>query len=221
MIRLLCFSLTIISILIYSQNDTINSNERFYSSKKMNIGINYDIKNTNYTVSISNGIEIQPLIHFEDFQDKFLYRLATTTNFNKDLGLQTLVGLTLNKKYLKQISLEFNYYDYPSKLKTKNLSVRATKFLQAIQSELIVKPTYQEIPNFKKLGFELGLQKVLVYNKIYSEVRMGYYFNYFTFHLNAQAFIYKQALGINISYDKIENFTFVKTGFNYIFPNKK
>lgn len=217
--RLLYFLLTINSLLLYSQNDTIGSNERFYPLKKINIGINYDIKNTNYTFHISNGIEIQPLIHFEDFPDTFLYKLAATTNFNKDFGIQTLIGYTLNKKHIKQISLEVNYYNYPSTLKIKNISVSATKFIQAIQSELIIKPAYQEISNFKNIGLEFGLQKVLLYNRLFSEVRIGYYFNYFSYHINAQAFVYKQTLGLNIGFDKIENFNFIKTGINYILPN--
>lgn len=205
-----------ISVFVFSQNDTI---QRHYNYKKLNIGVDYDLENSNIGFSISNGIEVKPLIHFEDFSDDFLYKFRVRTNFNKDFGLETVLAYDLGFKFLQQVGIESKYYDYQN-LKLKNIGLSVTKNIRRLQIGFILKPNFQQLNEENNFGLEVGLQKVLIYNKLYSEVGFGYYSDYFTYNFLLQSFIYKHKLGINACFEKIGQFQFLKIGVNFVLSKK-
>ena len=217
--KLLKILVFIMPFLVSAQNDTI---QRFRNSSKINLNLDRDFKNSNIGISISNGIEVKPLFHFEDFSDRFLYKFGFITNFKKDYGTEIVLSYDLHKKFIKEIEIESKYFDFQNNLRLKEVGVFATKFIDPLELTFILKPTFQQINLTKNFGVEIGAQKTLIYQKIYSEIRFGYFKDYLNYSFLIQSFVFKNQIGLNASFEKINIFDFVKVGVNYVFEvNKK
>jgi hypothetical protein len=55
-----------------------------YYTKWLTIGTEYEGINSGFGLSVSNGFDEQPIIHFEDISTNILYKVRAQTNFNKD-----------------------------------------------------------------------------------------------------------------------------------------
>lgn len=212
--KLILSFLVFTSIFCFSQNDSIRQN---YFTKRINLGLNYDIENSNICFSFSNSVDLEPLIHFEDFNTNFRYKIEFNTNFQKNWGANSYLGYHFpNKVFIKEIGLENKYYNYDeSNCNFIHYGISGKKYLDFLQSTLILKLNYQELNNFKNLGLEIGGQKTLISKKLFTEFGIGINSNYETYNIKLQSLIYKNQLGIFVGYDDINHFKFAKIGINY------
>jgi hypothetical protein len=63
-----------------------------YNTKWFTVGVNYDAINSKYGLSVSNGYDEYPLIHFEEFQDPWLLKFTGTTDFEDDYSFDVVFG---------------------------------------------------------------------------------------------------------------------------------
>ncbi len=194
----------------------IDSTSNRSYTKRINIGIVYDIKNSNAGFSISNGVDLEPLIHFEDFSADFRYKVEFITNFNRNFEIESYFGYNFPRRiFLKEIGIDSKYLDFQNNLKLKKIGIVGKKFVNPIQTVLFIKPAFQQLNNNNNWGFEFGGQKSIIYKKLFSEFSAGYYFKYWSYSLLLQSLIIKDEFGINASFEKISKYEFVKIGLNY------
>lgn len=194
-----------------------------YTSKWITVGADYDFINSKFGVRFSNGYDEQPLIHFEDFPDRFIYKASFRTGFNKDYGFGGAIGWLYPTRHIDKITLEYDQVHYSGKdrFKYRNISITGVKYLGFINSDIILRAGFQSLNEHDNLGVSFGIQKVLLYNKLYSGLSAGYYGDYWIYSVYAQSFIYSNKWGLRLSYDRINRFDFLALGINFTIPRSK
>lgn len=187
-------------------------------TKWITIGTQYDFLNTTIGLSISNGFDERPLIHFEDFPENFIFKIKGSSDFHKDYN----IGLDLEMKYLTRlfpiIAVGFNQFDYPqSNLFHRDIHVSAERYFGKSGVALRLKIASQVLNNYENAGADIGIQKILLSQKIYTGISIGYYFDYFTYAAYLQGFVYKNKIGMRLNYQKIDNYDFLNLGLNFTF----
>jgi hypothetical protein len=113
----------------------------YYDSKWNTIGIQYDFLNYTFGLVMSNGYDEMPLIHFEDFSEKFVYKVNVQTNFNKDYSFGFSFAWKRPIILLNLASIEYLQHDLSSKnVHYKNINISAKRYIKDI--EVIVKLGY-------------------------------------------------------------------------------
>jgi hypothetical protein len=189
-----------------------------YKAKWITIGTSYEVVNSVYGISISNGMDEKPLIHFEDLRADVLYKIDGQTDFNKDYSLRGKLSWNHPYKRISLASIEYlqsNFNNAGFIHKDINLS----GMIGINWAQLNVKIGYQELNSYNNFGPSIGFQKSHYKPRLYYGFLMGYYFDYFTYNMYLQGFIYKNKLSLRLSYDRIEEFDFINVGFNYTFDH--
>ena len=104
-----------------TQDTTINIVLEYgwYDTKWLSAGVKYDVNNSLFGLTFSNGYDEMPLIHFEDFSDRVIYKVNVQTNFHKDYSFGANLGwkypFTPRIRRLSLLSAGYQEYRYPSK----------------------------------------------------------------------------------------------------------
>ena len=100
----------------------------------------------------------------------------------------------------------------------RDANVSAELYIRLItQFRLITKLGFQQLNESKNFGTTIGLQKRI--DKIYFGLQGGYYFDYFTYSIYAQGFLFKTT-SLRLVYDKIDNADFLNIGLHHSFYRK-
>ena len=178
------------------------------------IGINYEAINSMFGLAFSNGYDEMPLIHFEDFADRVIFKMNVQTNFSKDYSFGANVGLKYPFRFLSIISAGYSQYDYQSEdFFYRDIHISAGKYLR--NTELTLKTGYQVLNDYHNWGVALGLQKNVVYSKLLVGFSAGYYFDYLNFSAYLQGIINKN-FSYRLGYDRVDKYNFCNFGLNYI-----
>ncbi|MDH6308260.1 hypothetical protein M2451_001115 [Dysgonomonas sp. PFB1-18] len=208
-----------------TNNTEKNISLAYYSHtlKWITAGADYDFINSKSGIQFSNGYDERPLIHFEDFSDKYIYKVSFKTGFNKEYSFGGAIGWLYPTRFINMITLEYEQFHYSEKeiFKYKNINITGAKYLEPIDSEIILKLGFQSLNKKDNFGINLAIQKVLFQNRLYSELSAGYYFDYWIYSIYAQGFIYKDRVGLKLSYDRIDNFDLLTLGVNFLFSISK
>ena len=199
---------TVVTILATPYNYYVSS------SKWRTIGTIYDISNSQFGVSFSNGYDEISLIHFEDFSADFVYKVSGYNNFKKDYGFEGVLGW---KNRFGLFSLNYCYLGYSEEksLRFNKIGISGSTYFRLLKSNLSIEPVYQSLNGKSKFGLNLGLQKVLLYSRVYSGLSIGCFGDYWVYSIYAQGFVFKKSAGLRISYEKIDRFDFLKFGLSY------
>ena len=185
-------------------------------TKFLDIGLIYDSPNSIFGASISNGIDIQPLAHFEELRTDFLYKLSGQTNFKNDYTFKTNLSLNYPNRHLNIASIEFSQKNLYSKhLFYRDLSLIGSTYLRFSNIALVLKIGHQKFNKQNNFGTSIGLQKI--HPTIYYGFQFGYYSDYFNYLGFIKGFLLEDKVGFNIVYEKINNFEFFNFGLSFIF----
>jgi hypothetical protein len=188
------------------------------NTRYVTLGSQYDFINSTFGVLISNGYDERPLIHFENFADRLVFKIQANTSFNHDFSFETDLGWRHLFKKLPFISLGFKQYEYAQKDFFHNdIYATAETFLPRSNIAIKLKVGYQTLNEHENIGADIELRKVIVYSRLYSGVSVGYHFDYFTYSAYVQGFMYKHKLGYRLQYENIGKFDFLKLGLIYTF----
>lgn len=188
----------------------------YYEYRWITIGGEYEIFNSTFGITLSNGLDENPLIHFEEFSENWMFKVSGNTDFKEDFSFETKITYKYLHSLRIQPSIEYIYTDYESvNLKFSDLNISIGIWLKRIQSNLKIQFGYQALKGMNNVGAELGLEKRL--QKVYGGIMIGYYFDYFTYNAYLQSFIYKNQLSIKANYERIDKYDFLNIGLNYTF----
>jgi hypothetical protein len=173
-----------------------------------------------FGLTISNGYDEMPLIHFEDFSDKVIYKMNYQSNFVKDYSLGANVGWNypniLHIRRLSLLSIGYQLYRNPSiDFHHQDFHVSAAMILK--NTKLSLETGYQIINDYNNWGASVVLQKPLVYERLLVGLSAGYYFDYFTYSLYFQGLFISKNLSFRLAYDRIDTYNFLNIGLNYCF----
>lgn len=192
-----------------------------YNTKWLTFGLNYDFANSFYGILLSNGYDERPLIHFEDFSERFIFKIYGNTDFAKDYSIGTDLGLKYPMRYVSVIGLGFSQFDYSQhNIFLREINASAETFTNKLDFALRLKVAYQTLNDYENMGIDLGLRKIIIYRRLYSGVSVGYYFDYFTYSAYLQGFLYKNKVGLRLNYERIAKYDFLTLGLNFTFDRK-
>ena len=188
----------------------------WYDTRWLSIGAKYDVVNSMFGITFSNGYDEMPLIHFESFSDRVIYKMNVQTNFNKDY----LLGVNLGWKYpfrrLSLLSIGYQHYHQPSKdFFHHDVHISAETFLK--NTALMVRIGYQTLNDHNNWGASVRFQNSIVYSKLLVGLSAGYYFNYFTYSLYFQGLFTSKNISFRLAYDKMDTYAFFNIGLSYFF----
>lgn len=190
----------------------------FYNTKWLTFGLSYDFANSFYGFLLSNGYDERPLIHFEDFSERFIFKIHGNTDFSKDYSIGTDLGLKYPMRYISVIGLGFSQTDYSQyNIFHREINASAETFTNKLDVAFKLKVAYQTLNDYENIGLDLGLRKVILYRRLYSSVSIGYYFDYFTYSVYLQGFLYKNKVGLRLNYERIAKYDFLTLGLNFTF----
>ena len=183
-------------------------------TKLLFIGANYEAFNSMPGLVFSNGYDEMPLIHFEDFHDRVIYKTNVQTNFQRDYAFGANVGWVYPFRHLLFVSAGYRQYQYPSKaFSHRDVHVSAARYFKNILLE--VQTGYQTLNDSHHWGASAALQKQVVKYRVLVGVSVGYYFDYPTCSVFVQGRLPKY-ISYRLTYDRIDTFNFFTVGFNYI-----
>lgn len=189
-----------------------------YSTKWVTSGIMFDAINIVFGLELSNGYNERLLIHFEDFSEKFIYKVSGYTDLKKDYSFGTAIAWRYLFKWLSLVSVEYKQTDYTNVgYFCRDVTIAANKYLRLFRSELFLKAGYQNLNKNYNWGVLLGIQNVFIRSRLYAGVSIGYYCDYLNYSAYLQSFIYKNKISLGLIYDKISDFDFFKIGLNFTF----
>jgi hypothetical protein len=185
-------------------------------------GTNYEIVNSLIGLVFSNGYDEMPLIHFEEFPDRVIYKMNVQTNFDKDYSFGANVGLRYpfvpHIRLFSMISAGYSQYDYPSKdFFHRDIHASVRTYLR--NTELTLKTGYQKLNDYHNWGALVGLQKMIIYRRLLVGLSTGYYFDYLTFSTYFQGIIHKN-ISFRLGYDRMDKYNFCNFGLNFIWNRK-
>lgn len=189
----------------------------FYNTKWMTIGTQCDFLSSTFGLEISNGYDERPLIHFEDFTEDFVFKLQGNTDFNKDYSYGINLGWKY-PRYLSLIALGFYEYDYSQRdFQYRDIYLTTETFIKNTDFVVMLKLAHQNLNDNKNLGADIGLSNVVVYRKLYAGISTGYYFDYFTYSGFLRGFLFKDIIGVQLDYKRIDKYDFLNLGLSFTF----
>jgi len=191
----------------------------YYESKWKSIGLIMDGFNSTYGLQISNGFDEHPLIHFEDFDDSWLYKASVLTNFKKDyaFNLKFAHNYWLRRVYMptveyKAIKYVSNKLDYKALTASFNIDI-----IRRFDGVTTIETGYQRLNGENNLGVGIGILKSHRQPDLCYGFQIGYWNNYLTYDLFFQSFIFQKQLSLGIHFERIEQFNFLNFQLNYVF----
>jgi hypothetical protein len=207
-------------VLSFTKDTTINITielKDYYNTRLLTFGANYDLFNSVFGFQISNGVDEQPTIHFECFQDHLLIKLFGQTDFGKNYSYGTEIGWS-SFRYLQRISLIYSEYHYEEKsfyFKDLNISSKIGYFgNNLIQFKL----GYHRLLQKNSFGITLGVERMFKRN-FYFGILSGYYFQYF--HHSAYFQFRCSHFNFRTTFDRIEDYDLFTLGLHYSFVRNK
>jgi hypothetical protein len=191
------------------------------SSKWLTTGIQYDLCNSTLGLVISNGYNERPLFHFEDISEDVLFKILGSTDFISNYSFGGDIAFQYPIRGLSLISIGYSQLKYSQiQLFKRDIHISAMKYLKKIEAGLILNIGYKTYNDLKNIGADFGLQKVLIYKKLYSELSIGYYFDNFTYSAAIEGFIFRNNIGVRLEYGRFENDNFLTIGLNFTFDRR-
>jgi hypothetical protein len=187
-----------------------------YEYRWITIGGNYETFNSTFGLTLSNGLDENPLIHFEEFSENWMFKISGSTNFEKDYSFETKIAYEYIPLIGIQPSIEYIHSDFDSmNFKFSDLNLSIGIWLKRIQTNLKIQFGYQNLNELNNFGAEIGLEKRIF--KTYGGFMVGYRFDYFTYKAYLQSFIYKNSISLRANYERLDNYDFLTLGLNYTF----
>ncbi len=201
-------------------NDTILNIELtygdYYNTRWLAFGANYDLMNSTFGFVFSNGFDEKPLIHFEDYQDYWSFKLSGSTNFDKNYSYGAKLSTDIIRYFVP--TMEFTKYNYISNnFDFTEVNISAGRYLRFIDIYTYLKVGYNNLNTDESFGVGLGLRNSHRNPHLYYGFFAGYWSEYFTYNIYFQSFIYKKRLGVRLSYDRIDKYDFLSLGLHYAF----
>ena len=194
----------------------------FCNTKWFTISSQYDLINTTFGLLISNGYDERPMIHFEDFTEYLMLKIHGTTDFQNDYSFGASVAYQYPIRYISLVSFDYKNFDYSSiDFLHQDFNIAALKGIRYINAGFRLGFGYQKLNDFQNIGVNTGLQKVLIYRRLFTDISCGYYGDYWTWSAKLQGFIYKDLISVGIKYDRIDTYDFLNLGLNFTFEREK
>ncbi|TPE44636.1 hypothetical protein [Pontibacter mangrovi] len=218
MIRILLL-LTLLPFEIYAQSDSTQflniGREEFYNTRWLAFGTNYGFANSVIGFQVSNGVDEEPLIHFEDFQDNLLIKVQGQTGFDSSYSYGAELGF-YSLKYVGRTTLKYdvlNFNDSDLFLTDFNLTSRIRYFRN---TGLIFRTGFHQLDGNKNFGFGFGLEQNA--RNAYFGLNSRYYFEYFHHEAYFQYRIpTKNFISFRTIYNRIDKKDLLTIGLNYSF----
>lgn len=183
-----------------------------YRMKWFTIGINYDVVNSYYGFQISNGLDEEHYMYFEEFSSTFMYKLSGQINFANDYSIGAKLSWKYPIRHIYRTSIEYSQknstsigYDF------YDISHSVDFRLPRLYLPMIMKIGFQKLNDQTNFGFNLGLEKSI--KNFYTGFLIGYYFDYFNYSIYfSHKPFYKSLLRLRIEYNRINNFDFFNIG---------
>ena len=192
-----------------------------YKSKWLTIGAGYDVLNSTTNLFISNGLDENALIHFEDFNESWMYKASGSFNLNKDYSWRTKLARDIYSKYLATPAIEFRQIHFAYRdfiLSDVNLS--AGLAIRPIHQLLLIKTGFQRLNTKNHFGAALGTRLYIQHLPAYYGFMVGYWPPYWTWHAWLQGFILDYRLAFRAEYERIDRFDFLRIGIHCIFRRR-
>ncbi|NOZ33777.1 MAG: hypothetical protein GXO80_00580 [Chlorobi bacterium] len=203
----------------FTKDSTVNVTleyGNYYNSRWLTIGTNYGFYSSVFGFQLSNGTDEEPLIHFEEFQDKLLIKIQGQTDFDSNYSYRSEIGWSHPIHYLARISCEYTVRNYESTefyLKNFNLSSKIGYFRNTL---LLFKVGYTKLQERNNFGITIGIEQNI--KSLYFGFSSGYYSEYFYHNAYLQIGLYKNGLfSFRATYDRINNFNLLTLGIHYTF----
>jgi hypothetical protein len=191
----------------------------FYNTRWLSIGTNYESFNSVIGLQLSNGVDEEPLIHFEDFQDDLLIKIHGQTDLNDNYSYGAEIGV-YSLKYVGRTTLKYDVMNFENSelfLTDFNLTSRIRYFRN---TGLIFRTGYQKFNNNENYGIGLGIEQGG--QNFYFGMNSRYYFDYFHHEAYLQIQIpTKNILSFRTVYNRIDNKNLLTIGLNYAFVRNK
>jgi hypothetical protein len=136
----------------FEKNDTILG-IRYNANKWLTLGANHDVINSVFGITISNGYDEHPIVHFEDLTADFLYKISGQTNLEKDYTFGANIAWNYPNRYLNLISVEYTQRNISSvNLFYRDISLSAKRYLRVKNLSTKVKIGHQNLKDKNNLG---------------------------------------------------------------------
>ena len=170
------FTILLLNSLVYCQIDslnTFNELETFDKRRWLTIGIEYENLNNLYGFNLSNGFDLQNVIHFEDFQDNLIFKFSFLTDLNDNYAFESNIGLLLRSKIFNRANLNYSkkrvkgeQFDF------ENISLRL-KSRYFGNTYLLLDIGKQRINELNNYGFDIGIRRII--KGFHIGLLIGYY----------------------------------------------
>ena len=190
------------------------------------IGVNYDITNTMFGVSLSSGYDTGvPYLGWRHrnvrlFGCRLAYKVSAQTNFKGDFGFRGSVGLRSPTRHLSMFSLNYRHQDFSQStdFQFQKVGFTVSAFLRSISADFFVKPALQSLNGDNNFGLTTGIQRNFWRSHNPNsriELSAGYFSNYWTYSMSVRHFLTRRT-ALQVSYEKIDRFSFFNVGVRYI-----
>lgn len=187
----------------------------FYNTRWLSFGANYGILNQVFGFQLSNGVDEEPLIHFEDFQDNILIKLHGQTDYTDDYSYGGEFGFYLLGP-IGRTTLKYDRINFEESglfLTDLNLTSRIRYFKN---TGLILRTGYQKLDGNETYGLGLGFEQDS--QNFHFGLNSRYYFDYFHHEMYFQFIIpSKDLLTFRTVYNRIDSTGLLTAGINYAF----
>lgn len=186
--------------------------------KWVTIGSNFDLFNSTFGFLISNGFDERPIKHFEDFSERFIYKVRGQTNLKKIQSIGGNFAWQYPIKRLSYISIGYMQHDYTDKeIFFRDFNISVMTHLNFVDAGLTFKTGHQSMNGLKNYGGGIGILKVIAYRRLYYGLTIDYFFDYFAYSASLQFFVYKDIISLRMDYERINNYDFMNIGLNFTF----
>jgi len=213
---------------IVLEEDTINVLVNYiYVPRYFSIGANYDVANSLFGISFSNGYNERPLIHFEDF-GRFVYKISVQSNFGNDYAFEGNFGVLYPTgffdlwhwvRYVQKVSINYTHKNLSDNVdfRFNKISIKGYTYSRFLQSSLFLEPAFQSLNNENNFGVILGAQKGFGKPRFYSGLSVGYFSDYWIYSAYIRGRIGWSSFSYQLTYDRINNHDFFNVGLSYLF----
>ena len=205
------------SVNVFGQVDSTQllnyESKDYYNTRWLTFGSNYGIFNRVFGFQLSNGVDEEPLIHFEDFQDNILIKLHGQTDFGENYSYGGEFGF-YSLKVIGRTTLKYDFLNFEnSELYLTDINL-TSRLVYIRNTGLIFRTGYQNFDGKKNFGIGLGFEQDLV--KSYFGLNSRYYFDYFHHEAYLQFRLLKSnMLTMRTVYNRIDNRNILTIGLNY------
>lgn len=134
-----------------------------YRIKWFTIGANFDVVNSYYGFLISNGLDEEHYIYFEEFSSDFMYKLSGQTNFANDYSIGAKLSWKYPIRHIYRTSIEYSQKNFTSiGYDFYDISYSVDFRLPRLYLPMIMKIGFQKLNNQTNFGFNLGLEKLII-----------------------------------------------------------